>query len=62
MITHSAQLPLLLHIPHAGTTIPTKEMSEFTDLEAVNSEMNRLTDWFTDELFSVEGGVVCSTP
>lgn len=42
---------LLLHIPHASTTIPSKEGYLVSDA-VLNDEILKLTDWFTDDLFS----------
>ena len=45
--------PLLLHIPHASDLIPASEMADFSVSEGVlDRERLRLTDWFTDELYS----------
>jgi N-formylglutamate amidohydrolase len=56
------ELSLVVHIPHAGTTIPASERLTYTNLPAVDAELNRLTDWFTDELFAIDGAAVVSTP
>lgn len=42
---------IVLHIPHASTVIPAKE-GYTPDPKLVEREVNLLTDWFTDELFS----------
>ena len=45
--------PLLLHIPHASDLIPPLERADFSVSEEVLTlERLRLTDWFTDELYS----------
>lgn len=40
----------ILHIPHSSTHIPFFE--GYVDTEKVNKEIDLLTDWYTDELFS----------
>ena len=62
MMRQPKQLPLVIHIPHAGTIIPAAEQSAYTNPSAVEAELNRLTDWFTDELFAVDGATLCTTP
>jgi len=45
--------PLLLHIPHASDLIPASEKGDFlVSEEVLDRERLRLTDWFTDELYS----------
>jgi len=62
-MTHQhEELSLVIHTPHAGTTIPASERSTYTNLPAVDAELSRLTDWFTDELFAIDGAAVVSTP
>lgn len=41
---------LILHIPHASNKIPDKNGFVISD-ELLSHEMNKLTDWYTDELF-----------
>lgn len=45
-------MPLLVHIPHASTTVPQSTEADFliSTIEFSN-ELLRLTDWHTDELF-----------
>ena len=44
---------MILHIPHSSTTLPdTFQVSEALSLE---KEFQRMTDWFTDELFDSPG-------
>jgi N-formylglutamate deformylase len=46
--------PLLVHIPHASIEIPTEAQSQFRATnEAIEQELLALTDWYTDDLFSV---------
>ena len=48
---------VLLHIPHASAVIPLEEQGRFlladSDLER---ELLKVTDWFTDDLFELDGG------
>ena len=45
--------PPLLHIPHASNLIPASEKGDFlVSEEVLDRERLRLTDWFTDELYS----------
>jgi len=41
---------LILHIPHSSICIPSYD-GYVVDKESLNSEMLKLTDWFTNELF-----------
>ncbi len=44
---------LLLHIPHAATAIPQAALAHYKlSPEALRQEQLKLTDWFTDELFT----------
>eukprot|EP01051_Picozoa_sp_SAG22_P018737 SAG22_NODE_3245_length_1834_cov_1.074352_2_plen_470_part_00 len=44
--------PLLLHVPHASTTIPESALPEFVVSAAnLQTEQLRLVDWYTDELY-----------
>lgn len=42
---------LILHIPHSSSYIPSYE-GFIVDKREISAEVNRLTDWFSDELFS----------
>jgi N-formylglutamate amidohydrolase len=44
---------LILHIPHASTNIPLSE-GYLVDSAALENEMLKLTDWYTDDLFYSE--------
>lgn len=45
--------PIVAHIPHASTFIPDAVRQDFVvDDETLQSEIVRLTDWHTDQLFS----------
>lgn len=46
--------PIVLNIPHAATDIPERYFYQFC--AELQSEMFILTDWFTDDLFQVDGG------
>jgi N-formylglutamate deformylase len=41
---------LVLHIPHSSTTIPKVE-GYIVSQSILNSEILKLTDWYTDDLF-----------
>ncbi len=44
--------PVLLHVPHASTHIPPDTLIDFVvDRDALNAELLRLTDHFTNELY-----------
>lgn len=45
---------LIFHIPHSKTEIPKEYNSDFLDDELTKREINLLTDFYTDELFSIE--------
>ncbi|SEA56119.1 N-formylglutamate amidohydrolase [Flavobacterium gillisiae] len=42
---------LILHIPHSSTAIPSLQ-GYVVSTEIINTEIVRLTDWYTDEIFS----------
>ena len=42
---------LLFHIPHSSTYIPFSD--EFVSTKILNDEINKSTDWFTDDIFDV---------
>ena len=45
--------PLLIHVPHASTVIPDEVLGDFLiSPEELCHQQLRLTDWFTDELFT----------
>lgn len=58
----STLLPLILHIPHSGIEIPSSALAAFGDRALLERERNRVTDWFTDELFDLPGALRCATP
>lgn len=45
----------IFHIPHSKVEIPEQYMSDFVSAELVNSEIKLLTDFATDEMFTIEG-------
>jgi len=45
---------LILHLPHSSTNIPLNE-GYIVDSIALESEILKLTDWYTDDLFYSEG-------
>lgn len=45
--------PVLIHVPHASIVIPDEVIGDFfIDPEELCHQQLRLTDWFTDELFT----------
>ena len=63
--TTDSQIPLIANIPHSSTFIPQKIRESFvlTDAE-LSDELLRMTDYYTDELFSAVtdiGGVSFSS-
>ena len=56
-------LPIAAHIPHAGTEIPSAVRYQFIpDRQRLWDEILRVTDWYTDELFSLPGIAKSKTP
>jgi N-formylglutamate amidohydrolase len=55
-------LPLVLHIPHAGTAIPSAVLDQFLSVEQIHQTVLDLTDWYTNELFRVPGCLRVETP
>lgn len=48
---------LILHIPHSSINIPIKD-GFIVDENIIQSELNKLTDWFTDELFDSPNDII----
>ncbi len=48
---------IILHIPHSSIYIPFKD-GYMIDNEAIVSELLKLTDWYTDELFQADNAIV----
>lgn len=48
---------LILHIPHSSVRIPKSE-GYLIEEESLQREILKLTDWYTDDLFSLESSVV----
>ena len=55
-------LPLVLHIPHAGTAIPSAVLDQFLSVEQIHQTVFDLTDWYTNELFQIPGCPRVETP
>jgi N-formylglutamate amidohydrolase len=45
---------LIFHIPHSKTEIPNEFKSDFVDEDLTNREIDLLTDFATDEIFSIK--------
>lgn len=58
----SSFLPLLVHAPHAGTHVPAIAWENSLDCARLRAELNRLTDWYTTDLFQLPGASLCATP
>lgn len=52
---------LIIHVPHSSTHIPNKT-GYAIDYVELNSEILKLTDWYTDELFSNESDIIIKAP
>ncbi|KKR21578.1 MAG: hypothetical protein UT48_C0006G0030 [Parcubacteria group bacterium GW2011_GWE2_39_37] len=52
---------IILHIPHSSTNIPIKDGYVVSDVE-LRSEMIKLTDWHTDDLFQHKEAMQIITP
>jgi len=53
-LTEAASIPsILFHIPHASTRFPSREACVRLDL--IPGEVEKLTDWHTDQIFAVPG-------
>lgn len=48
---------LILHLPHASTHFPHKSGFVLED-NLLNQEIIKLTDWYTDDLFSFENAII----
>lgn len=55
-------LPLVLHIPHSGRSVPSAVADQFPYPELLQKNINALTDWFTDDLFNLPGASAVCTP
>ena len=54
MIDRAEQPSVVVHLPHASTTIPPEVREQFVlDDGALAEEQRRLVDHFTDELFAL---------
>ena len=49
--------PILLHVPHASTHIPLKELSRFCPVDLADEQL-KMTDRYCDELFSGYDSVI----
>ena len=47
------QSALIFHIPHSKTDIPNQFTADFIDTELLENEILLLTDFATDEIFSI---------
>jgi len=55
-------IPLVVHAPHAGTHVPVIAQENSLDCARMRAELNRLTDWYTADLFQLPGASLCATP
>lgn len=56
-------LPVAAHIPHAGTLVPEAVRDQFLPWPGeLWREIAMVTDWYTDELFSMPGIAITQTP
>jgi N-formylglutamate amidohydrolase len=46
---------IILHIPHSSKVIPFEYLGDYFDVVELNETLLKLTDTFTDELFSIDG-------
>lgn len=60
----SVQVPqVVVHIPHASTNIPAEVIGQFAvDAAKLSQELLAMTDWYTDELFILEGATALVYP
>lgn len=54
--------PLVVHAPHAGIHVPAIARENSLDYARLRAELNRLTDWYTADLFQLPGAALCATP
>ena len=52
---------LILHIPHSSTTIPFFD-GYVNDKQKIKKEIDKLTDWYTDDLFGTQTDDKVITP
>lgn len=56
-------LPIVAHIPHAGSAVPDAVRDQFLPWPGtLSEEIAMVTDWYTDELFSLPGIATTKTP
>ncbi|MFO7550418.1 MAG: N-formylglutamate amidohydrolase [Haliea sp.] len=55
-------LPLVVHVPHAGTHVPAIARETLLDPVRLHADLNRLTDWHGADLFQLPGAALCATP
>jgi N-formylglutamate amidohydrolase len=44
---------IIIHIPHSSNFIP--DYTAYLDLKLLEADIHQLTDWYTDEIFAVDG-------
>jgi N-formylglutamate amidohydrolase len=55
-------LPIVLHIPHSSKAIPSEIRYQFLlSDDELSNELNRMTDAFTDDLFSTKISIIKHT-
>jgi N-formylglutamate amidohydrolase len=56
-------LPIVAHIPHAGTHVPSRVRDQFTVLKGeLWREIAMVTDWYTNEIYGMPGIAINQTP
>lgn len=61
MKTSAAQV--VVHIPHSSTNLPVEVIGQFVvDAAGLSREILAMTDWYTDELFNLEGAAALVYP
>jgi len=54
-------MPPILHIPHSSIYFPNKE-GFVIDKPTLDAEVNKLTDWYTEDLFDLDGVIKVIAP
>ncbi|MDG1147998.1 MAG: N-formylglutamate amidohydrolase [Crocinitomicaceae bacterium] len=54
--TDTEKIKLILHIPHSSDKVPDRK-AYVINKKRLDNEILKLTDWYTDDLFSFENGI-----